>query len=258
MDDARVRSHSLTLLLLGGSCLLLACSSAVSDKADAGDADAGAGGDAGAGADGAQTVCPNGASPSDADLASCPPELPAPSSCCTAPGLICFYPGQDNTYRQVGHCLSDSGGPTFWQQTLVIDREVCRPQAYTMALGNANAPVCGQRQRVPCTACDCAPDDSLCAARCGGSSGLETPQEELDRDLVSLIQTCGQQPSESTFEVTFASGCATSLAVTMPGPLGSYNLYDSLITCIQQQLDQVHFDCADSLDCAVSTNSTLY
>ncbi len=200
-----------------------------------------------------QTLCPNGAAPTDADLPDCPPTIPEAGSCCPVVGMVCFYPGSNETYRDVARCFDDSLHAPYWQQTVALDRLLCDRKTDALELG-AGALACEERGTKECNACNCAPSDSVCAMRCGSSSGLVTPQEQLNGDLDDLIRSCGGLPNESTIQVIFTDGCATALAASLPGPPGTY---DALRECIEQALDEVHFECADSLECAEVVYSTL-
>jgi hypothetical protein len=200
-------------------------------------------------------VCPNGASPTDADFLGCPVTIPEGGSCCPVPGTACFYPGDNDTYRNLALCIDDPNHPPYWQQTLVVDRDVCDPATALIPLGATGAPACAERQNKPCAACNCAPADSVCAKRCGTSSGITTPQDELNLDLSQLTDSCGGLPNESSIQVIFVNGCATAVAASLPGPPGTF---DDLIACIKQSLDRVHFECADSLECGGTGRSTLF
>ncbi len=201
-------------------------------------------------------VCSTRATPTDADLVGCSITMPEAGSCCPVPGTACYYPGDNDTYRKLALCIDDSNHPPFWQQTFVVDRDVCNLPTAAIALGSTGAPTCAERETKPCAACNCAPSDSVCAMRCGASSSITTPQEELDLvDLSELVDSCGGLPNESSIQVTFANGCATALAASMPGPPGTL---DVLLECIEQSLDRVHFECADSLECGGTGRSTLF
>jgi hypothetical protein len=136
----------------------------------------------------------------------------------------------------------------------VLDRETCHASTNAIVLGGAAAPACAERETKPCDACNCPPSDSICASRCGTSSGVLTPQMQLTSDFAELIHGCGDLPEQCFLEVDFAAGCATSLIASLPGPTGTY---DSLLECIERALDSLHFECADSLECAIVSHSTL-
>lgn len=242
------------MLLASAWLLWTGCSSSGSAKVDGGRHDA----DRSVVYDGSVALarCPNGATPGDADAVACPQVMPEAGSCCAVHGLACFYPGDDTTYRRLAVCVDDSNHPLFWMQTLVIDRVLCAAMVSPIQLGSTGAPACAARETIPCHACNCAPGDSICVARCGHPSGTRTPQMELAEELDSLIvQTCGELPNESSVQVRFANGCATALDAQMPGPPGTFA---TLVSCIGEALDRVHFECADSLECAGTGRSTLY
>lgn len=247
------RWRNLGLVASVGLCSLLptvGCSGSTSTRRD-GAAD---GSSRDMGADVTPGVCSIRATPTDADLAGCPLTMPAAGSCCPMVGTACYYPGDNDTYRDLALCIDDSNHPPFWQQTLVVDHVACNLPTDAIPLGSAGAPACAARETKLCTACNCAPSDAVCAKRCGGSSGITTPQWELDVDLSELADSCGGLPNESGFQVAFANGCATALAAWMPGPPGTF---DGLLQCIEQALDRLHFECADGLACGAISRSTL-
>jgi hypothetical protein len=198
-------------------------------------------------------VCPKGSAPPSTGP-GCPASMPEAGSCCAVAGTACLYPASDDTVRDLALCIDDSVHAPFWQQTFVLDRESCASTTNAIALGSAPAPACAERKTQPCLACNCPPSDSLCLARCSIPSGLTTPQMQLNGDFADLVQSCGDLPSECSLQVNFTNGCATSLLAGMPGPPGGY---DVLLGCIERALDSVHFECADSLECAVVSLSTL-
>jgi hypothetical protein len=82
-------------------------------------------------------VCAIRATPTDADLAGCPLTMPKAGSCCPVVCTACYYPGDSDTFRDLALCIDDSSHPPFWQQTLVIDREVCELPTDAITLGSA-------------------------------------------------------------------------------------------------------------------------
>jgi hypothetical protein len=198
-------------------------------------------------------ACPKGPPPTYPS--GCPPTLPESGSCCAAIGAECFYPTGGDMRRSLAICTEDSVRAPFWLVTYVLDRENCKSSTDAVQLGGASATACADRASIPCHACNCPPSDSLCASRCGAPSGRMTPQEQLDSDFANLIHGCGDLGWVNfTFQADFVAGCATSLIAQLPGPSGTY---DPMIACIAGALDNVHFECADSLQCAIVHFSTL-
>ncbi len=195
--------------------------------------------------------CLNASPPPATYPSGCPPTLPEPGSCCASIGAACYYATGSDTRRSVAICTDDS----VWLLTSTLDRHTCKSATDAIQLGGTAAPLCADRPTVACQACNCPPSDSLCAARCGTTSGGVTPQEQLDSDFADLIRGCGDWPVNGfTFQADFVGGCATSLIAQTVGPAGTY---DSLVECIARALDGVHFECADSLDCAILYFSAL-
>jgi hypothetical protein len=215
----------------------VACGSSGGGASSPGAAGEGAsGGGAGATGGAGTELCPDGTAPTGTEPTQCPELMPTGGTCCSEPGMACFYPGDDDSYRKLGLCFDDPQHPPYWQETLVLDRMLCQEASDAIEIGS-DALACSERETVPCD-----------------PQGIVTPQELLDGQFDDLVVQCGGLPNESSLEVEFTDGCATGLVASISGPVD-----DSapLRSCIEQALDKVHFACADGLDCAGTGRSTL-
>ena len=219
-----------------------ACGGSGGDGASPGEIGLGAA-SSGAGAAGAATeegpleLCPDGTLPTGTEPAHCPELMPTGGSCYSQPGMACFYPGDDTSYRKLGLCVDDPQHPPFWQETFVLDRMVCESNGKAVELGR-DAGACSERETVPCD-----------------PQGITSPQELLNAQFDQLVaRECGELPNESSLEVEFVDGCASGLVAAISGPTDGSA---PLVACIERALDVVHFACADGLDCAATERSTL-
>lgn len=182
---------------------------------------------------------PDGAGSSDAiaNDPACPASLPSDSGSCPRDQLLCTYPsgpGFEGSWHQTALCQAGASGRT-WLVAPHLDRADC---VHTTDPGRdiANA--------------DCA---ARVSRACTPLAVAQTPQELLTRQISDIAVACNGPPNESHFELDFQAGCASRVALVVPGPTDTTAFLD----CVTNAVSTVRFDCAQALACARLDPTTL-